>query len=325
MLEKTAEDLITSAKASGISVFHLMPPGYGCYPETCLEEFFQRVDKFLDIASKHGIYIMFPFVNGWGLSNQPEAAYYNPLGTQGLITDQELEQAYKKRIDFILNRQNTVNGRKYKDDPTIMAWIIIEEPFYFAQYVNHPPIVTAPQVASWFEQMGSYIKSLDPNHLVSVMFTGGVYQIDSEKWYTMFASPSLDFLEFEDDAKPVENPDDYQYHVSPSTIKLLSLGKPVVTMLAPPDTTISGSTCLDIKWQADFVHTYAFPNLDAGVSGIVIHLWMTDLIPIPPYDICRAKTDSMIPYPEALLKLANQLNIPGYPDPPLGFVRISTR
>jgi hypothetical protein len=325
MLEETAEDLIVSAKASGISVFHLMPPGYGCYPETCLEEFLSRLDIFLDIASKHGIYIMLPFVNGWGLSMQPEAAYYNPLGTEGLMTDEALEQAFKNRIKFIINRQNTINGRNYRDDPTIMAWLIIEEPFYFNRYQDptNPPAVTLPQVAAWFDEMASYVKSLDPNHLVSIMFTGGVEQIDSEKWDTMFDSPSLDFLEFEDDAKPVENPADYPYDVSPATIKLLSLDKPVVTMLAPPDSSLSGPTCLDVEWQANFVHTYAFPNLDAGVAGIVIHLWMSDLIPIPAFDICRAKTDSMTPYRNALLNLANQLNIPGYPNPPLDFVRIS--
>lgn len=324
MLEETAEDLIVSAKASGISVFHLMPPGYNCYPETCLEEYLKRLDLFLDIASKHGIYIMFPFVHGGALSMQPEAAYYNPLGTQGLMTNEELEQAFKNRIEFIINRQNTVNGRSYRDDPTIMAWIIIEEPFFNpAQYPTHPPTVTVPQVAAWFDEMASYVKSLDPNHLVSIMFTGGVHQIDSEKWYTVFDSTSLDFLEFEDYAKPVEDPANYQYHVDPSTIKLLSLGKPVITMLAPPDTSPSGPTCTDIEWQANYIHSYSFPNLDIGVAGIVIHLWMSDLIPVPPYDICRAKTDSMTPIRNALLDLANQLNIPGYPNPPLDFVRIS--
>jgi len=322
-LVETTEDLIVSAKASGISVFHLMPPGYDCYPETCLAEYLKRLDYFLDIAAKNGIYIMYPFVNGWSLSMDPGAAYYNPLGTQGLMENEELERAFKRRIEFTINRQNTVNGKIYRDDPTIMAWLIIEEPFFnVAQYPN-PPTVTKPQVTAWFDEMASYIRSLDSNHLISITFTGGVAQID-ENWYTVFDSPFLDFLEFEDYVvNPLEDPTNYHYVIDPSTIKLLSLNKPVVTMLAPPEISTPEHMCVDIEWQANFVQAYASPNLEAGVSGIVIHLWMSDLIPLPTFDICRVRTDSMTPFRNALLDLANQLNVPGYPYPPLDFVRVS--
>lgn len=29
---------------------------------------------------------------------------------------------YKLIIDFLLNRKNSINGRRYGDDPTILAW-----------------------------------------------------------------------------------------------------------------------------------------------------------------------------------------------------------
>lgn len=320
----TTEDLIISAKASGISVLHLMPPGYNCYPETCLEEYLQRLDYFLDIASKHGVYVMYPFVNGWSLSLDPGAAYYNPLGTQGLMEKEELEQAFKQRIEFTINRQNTVNGRMYRDDPTIMAWLIIEEPFFNVALYPNPPTVTKPQVAACFDEMASYIKSLDSNHLVSVMFTGGIAQFDYENWHTMFDSPNLDFMEFEDNImNPIEDLSHYQYSIDPSTLKLLSLNKPVITMLAPPEISTTDHICMDIEWQANLFRTYSTINLDAGAAGIVIHEWMSDLVPFSREDICRIRSDSMTPFTLALVEVANQLNVPGYPNPPLEFVRIS--
>lgn len=322
--EALCEDLIGSAKASGINVLHLMLPSFEQPLGVYLESELVRLDFFMDTAARHGLYVMPAIVHGFGIAIQPDQAYYNPFGIEGLITDERLARAFKIHLETLISRRNTVNGRIYRDDPTIFGWIVIEEPLANPIYYPvHPPSVTLPQVKAWFEEMASYIKSLDANHPVGVMFTGAVSQLDSENWYDVFDTPSLDFLEFEDYAKPVEDPANYQYHVDVSTIKLLSLGKPVITMLAPPDTLPSGPTCTDIEWQATTISARSSLNLDASVAGIVIHLWMSDLIPIPPFDICRAKTDSMTPIRNVLLDLANQLNIPGYPNPPLDFVRIS--
>ena len=35
---------------------------------------------------------------------------------------------YKSFATAIITRSNTFNGKRYKDDPTIMAWSIINEP-----------------------------------------------------------------------------------------------------------------------------------------------------------------------------------------------------
>ena len=58
----------------------------------------------------------------------------------------------------LLSRRNTYNGRIYKDDPTIFAWDILNEPRQ-----NQGDYGT---VQKWIDVMASYVKSVDPNHMV---------------------------------------------------------------------------------------------------------------------------------------------------------------
>jgi hypothetical protein len=37
-------------------------------------------------------------------------------------TDETCIESYKLIIDFLLNRTNSINGIKYSEDPTILAW-----------------------------------------------------------------------------------------------------------------------------------------------------------------------------------------------------------
>ncbi|KAJ1541917.1 hypothetical protein HK096_009797, partial [Nowakowskiella sp. JEL0078] len=61
---------------------------------------------------------------------------------------------WKKHIELIINRKNTVNGKLYKEDPTIFAWQLANEP-------QTPP-------KWWIDESTAFIKSLDSEHLVNV-------------------------------------------------------------------------------------------------------------------------------------------------------------
>jgi hypothetical protein len=320
--EALAEDLIASAKANGMSVLHLPVPFYIENPVGVFSESeFINLDYFLDSASRHGVYVMLVLIEGAGLAVQSEYAYYNPGGFAGLIFDEMLSKSYQERIKTFISRRNTINGRLYRDDPTIFGWDIMGEPSGYPT----SPALTLPQIKDWFEQTASYVKSLDPNHLVGINFGGS---FDSqfpdfwEKGFDVFNATSLDFFEFEEKAQPVENPE--YYLVSEWTQKILSLGKPVFNLVVMPIYSSSEPTCTDNVWQAKFIRAFAERNYEAGVSGITVTSWASDLAPwLPDFDLCVIKTDSMSPIPETIMDIANHLNIPGYPNPPLDFVRIS--
>lgn len=59
---------------------------------------------------------------------------------------------------------------RYKDSPAIMAWELSNEPRCGADGVRNLPRSTECTVAlmsEWIDEMSTYIKSLDPNHLVT--------------------------------------------------------------------------------------------------------------------------------------------------------------
>jgi mannan endo-1,4-beta-mannosidase len=80
-------------------------------------------------------------------------------------TDDQIREWFKNHISTVLNRQNTVTGVKYKNDPTIAMWELANEPR--ARWYNRPDMI------KWIGDIASHIKSIDPNHLVSTGMGGG--------------------------------------------------------------------------------------------------------------------------------------------------------
>lgn len=72
----------------------------------------------------------------------------------------EPKERYKSYVAGVLNRVNTINGIAYKNDPTVLAWGLINEPVCR----NCP----AGTVAAWTEEMMDYVRSLGTKQLVYV-------------------------------------------------------------------------------------------------------------------------------------------------------------
>lgn len=65
--------------------------------------------------------------------------------------------SFKLILDFLLNRVNTINGCRYGDDPTILAWETGNE-------MNYRGMRPAP--ASWTLMVAKHLKSRAPRTLV---------------------------------------------------------------------------------------------------------------------------------------------------------------
>ncbi len=126
-------------------------------------------------------------INSWYIPN------YNPSGDPQRYTffysDPRTKQLYKDWVSFVLNRTNTITGVKYKDDPTVFAWDLM----------NEPEISSVSLAQSWYQEMASYIKAQGARQLVttgSEGFYGGqagsdpntepanVPAIDFQTWHT---------------------------------------------------------------------------------------------------------------------------------------------
>lgn len=64
---------------------------------------------------------------------------------------------------------------RYRDDPTIMAWNLMNEPRCY-QCTN--------EVGLWIREMAPYVKSQDPNHLLSVGSEGFYASTNPARAYT---------------------------------------------------------------------------------------------------------------------------------------------
>lgn len=49
-------------------------------------------------------------------------------GKNDFYTDYQCRQMYKQHLYTFTHRKNTVNGRIYREDPTIFYWDLINEP-----------------------------------------------------------------------------------------------------------------------------------------------------------------------------------------------------
>jgi len=75
-------------------------------------------------------------------------------------------------VRMLILRTNTVTGVTYRDDPTLMAWQLANEPRPGAS----PAVMQAilPAYYKWIDDSAALIRSLDPKHLVSLGMEGTI-------------------------------------------------------------------------------------------------------------------------------------------------------
>jgi mannan endo-1,4-beta-mannosidase len=78
--------------------------------------------------------------------------------TQQFYTNERAMSAADQLVRTLVSRTNLLTGRKYAQDPTIMAWELANEP---------RGISNTAAFERWIEHTSGLIKSLDPRHLVT--------------------------------------------------------------------------------------------------------------------------------------------------------------
>ena len=135
------------------------------------EDGLQRLDYVLAAAAKHDIKLIVVLVNNWhefgGIDQY--LTWYGKSRHHEFFTAAEPRQAYKAWLEHVISRKNSVNGRLYREDPTVFSWELANEP-----RCNNGGSFDAASgwdkttLTGWAGEMSAYVKSLDPNHLVSV-------------------------------------------------------------------------------------------------------------------------------------------------------------
>jgi len=121
---------------------------------------------------------------GWRAYMDFAASFYSNRGADSL---------YRSYIRNIITRRNSVNGRLYSDDPTIMSWQLANEPRPGS--VGPQSVANLPSFYRWVDQTALYIHSLDRNHMVSTGSEGTVGALLSPVYFAAaHATPHIDYL-----------------------------------------------------------------------------------------------------------------------------------
>jgi len=107
-------------------------------------------------------------------------------------THPEANAAYRRYIEMLVNRKNGHTGLRYRDDPTIMAWQLANEP---RPGVGESGKENFGAFTSWVGETADFIRSLDPKHLISTGNEGLKGSIESAKTYVNIHSfANIDYL-----------------------------------------------------------------------------------------------------------------------------------
>ena len=121
-------------------------------PGEFTEEAFRALDKVLQVANEVGVRVIIPFVDNWRWwGGVGEYAAFRGKERDAFWTDPELIADFKKTVEHVVDRTNTLTGIAYKNDKAILAWETGNE-------------LVAPY--SWTREIAAYVKSLDTNHLL---------------------------------------------------------------------------------------------------------------------------------------------------------------
>jgi mannan endo-1,4-beta-mannosidase len=157
-------------------------------PRVYDENVFEGLDYVVQKCSELGLRLVLTLVNNWvdygGMDQyvtwSPQAQFHDDF-----YTDDSTRAWYRGHCDRLIRRVNSFNGLIYRDDPTILAW----------ELANEPRCASDPQgntLVTWITEMSAYIQSLDPNHLVTTGIEG-FYDDGHGPWYTN-GSEGVDFL-----------------------------------------------------------------------------------------------------------------------------------
>jgi hypothetical protein len=172
-------------QADGVTVLRLWMfshedwQGFEAQEGVYTEEEFILFDYIMKSARDHFIRLIPVFENYWeayggidkrlqweGLpGGQPNRwRFFNRSQCPGCFTQ------YRNYVQYALSRTNFFTGVRWINDPTVLAWELMNEPRYQDATPNEN--TTGTTLRAWIDEMGQLVKSLDPNHLVGTGLEG---------------------------------------------------------------------------------------------------------------------------------------------------------
>ena len=205
-----AAETIATARADGLTVGRVWALGEGdatsppwarehqlwrVGPTMWLDAGPKQLDRVLAAARAHGLRVIITLSNFWDdFGGIRQYLAWAKLPTDGFaarerfFSDDKTRAFYRAHLQRLLERVNSVTGVRYVDDPTIFAW----------ELMNESQVVTAAGATarrSWIDEMASFIKARDPNHLVTPGVMGYTSRAERTEWLAVCRLPTVDYCD----------------------------------------------------------------------------------------------------------------------------------
>ncbi|CAK9160299.1 unnamed protein product [Ilex paraguariensis] len=82
-----------------------------------------------------------------------------------ISTQIQCSKGITRIMSRVITRFNTITGIAYRDDPTIMASGLMNEPRCQVDYSGRT-------ITAWVQEMATYVKALDGKHLLEIGMEG---------------------------------------------------------------------------------------------------------------------------------------------------------
>ena len=131
----------------------------------------ERLDYAVYKAGSLGLKLIVVLTNNWHAFGGIDQynTWYGLERHHEFFTDVRTRAAYRAWVEHLITRTNSLSGLPYRDDPTIFAWELANEPrCKSGSRFDSAEGWSTATLTGWAREMSGFIKSLDPNHLVSV-------------------------------------------------------------------------------------------------------------------------------------------------------------
>ncbi|ONK82095.1 uncharacterized protein A4U43_C01F36060 [Asparagus officinalis] len=141
-------------------------------PGSYNEQMFKGLDFVVSEARRYKIRLILSLVNNYeNFGGKKQYVQWARSQGQNIGSDDEfftnplVKSYYKNHVKAVLTRTNTITGVAYRDDPTIFAWELMNEP-------RCPSDTSGKTIQSWITEMAAHVKSIDGNHLLEAGLEG---------------------------------------------------------------------------------------------------------------------------------------------------------
>lgn len=212
LCEHGITNLRVSASAELSTMIASVKPAFQTAPGVYNEELLQGLDLLLDEMGKRNMKAIMVLNNYWQWSGgmaqykhwvsgeelvDPDIDGYSGFMRQSatFYQSEQAQEIFRAYITMLTKRENTLNGKLYRDDPAIMAWQLANEPRPHPEALEHPEMEEA--FITWVDGTAAFIKQHAPKQLVSTGNEGTAGSLRSmDLYHRVHSSPHLDYLTF---------------------------------------------------------------------------------------------------------------------------------